>query len=236
MALLFLCSLSGLAQEFEVATLKVSPPPAQDLIQINLGTAVHGRLTLTNASLSDCLRYAYGLVSDRQLQGPDWITSKAIRFDIVAQAQNDTDEAQLRVMLRRLLAERLDVITHTEKRVMSYLALTLSKGGSKLVNVPSDTVAPNSILKGRVHGKAMPLQRLAVGLSRFEKDIVVDETGLRGKYEIDLEWTPEDSKEPGEKPDLFTAVQQQLGLRLEKRKGPLDVIIVERAGKVPKSN
>ena len=77
------------ALEFEVATVKPSPPPEGDLININLGTARNGRLTFGNASLSDCLKFAYGIVSDAQLAGPDWIKSKSVRFDIVAQAAPD---------------------------------------------------------------------------------------------------------------------------------------------------
>lgn len=226
----FLC-----AQEFEVATLKVSPP-AQDLIQINLGTASHGKLTLTNASLSDCLRYAYALVSDEQLQGPDWITSKAIRFDIVGQAAGDTREAELRLMLRKLLAERLGVVVHTEKKQMSYLALTVSRSGPRMAAAPSDLVGNNPARKGNINAQALTIGWLAMLLSRFEQQVVIDETGLEGKYEIHLEWTPEDSREPSEKPSLFTAVQQQLGLKLEPRKGPLGVIVVDHSERNPLAN
>lgn len=77
---------------FEVATVKSSPPPEGDSININLGTVRNGQLTLTNASLSDCIRFAYGLVSDAQIAGPDWVKSKAVRFDIVAKAPPDTQK------------------------------------------------------------------------------------------------------------------------------------------------
>ena len=75
---------------FEVATVKASPPPASDLFNIDIGTVRNGRLTFSNASLSDCLKLAYGIVSDSQLAGPDWITSKQVRFDIMAQVATDT--------------------------------------------------------------------------------------------------------------------------------------------------
>ncbi len=86
---LLIASLAS-AQPFEVATLKLSPPPQSNAININIGTARNGRVTLTNAILSDCLKFAYGLVSDAQLSGPDWINSGAIRFDIEGRSPADT--------------------------------------------------------------------------------------------------------------------------------------------------
>src|ERR1700751_4978208 len=107
---LTLTAVAGLArgQEFEVATVKPAPPPPEgDRININLGNVRNGTLTFGNASLSDCLKFAYGLVSDAQLAGPDWIKSKEVRFDIVAQVPPDTPRDRLLLMLQSLLAERL---------------------------------------------------------------------------------------------------------------------------------
>jgi uncharacterized protein (TIGR03435 family) len=84
--LAFALGLAAYAQPaFEVATLKRSPPPEGDRININLGNVRNGQLTFGNASLSDCLKFAYELASDSQLAGPDWIKSKEVHFDIVAQ-------------------------------------------------------------------------------------------------------------------------------------------------------
>src|SRR5579864_2253090 len=119
-AILAPAALRGQASPaFEVATLKQSPPPPGDAININLGAVRNGTLTLANASLSDCLRFAYGLVSDAQLAGPDWLKSKAVRFDIVAKAPPDTPRDQFPLMLRPLLAERLKLAFHYEKRELS---------------------------------------------------------------------------------------------------------------------
>jgi uncharacterized protein (TIGR03435 family) len=97
------------------------------LININLGTVRNAKLTLTNASLSDCLRFAYGLVSDAQISGPEWIKSKATRFDIVAKATGDTPRDQFPVMLRALLADRLKLVFHYESRALPFLALVVEK-------------------------------------------------------------------------------------------------------------
>jgi uncharacterized protein (TIGR03435 family) len=80
----------------------------------------------------------------------------------------------------------------------------------------------------------MPLRVLGELLSRFERQVVVDKTGLGGRYRLKLEWTPDDRVAPG--PSLFAALEEQLGLRLESRKEPLDVIAVERADNMPTSN
>src|ERR1700677_448422 len=106
--------------EFEVATVKSSPPPTGDLININLGNIRDGKLTFVNASLSDCLKFAWGIVSDEQISGPDWIKSKAVRFDIVAQIVPGTPRDQVELMLRALLADRVKLALHHEQKELSF--------------------------------------------------------------------------------------------------------------------
>jgi uncharacterized protein (TIGR03435 family) len=89
----------------------------------------------------------------------------------------------------------------------------------------------------------MPILGLAALLSRFERQTVVDTTGLAGEYQVKLEWTPDNlttppdpNAPPPERPGLFAAVQEQLGLRLESRRGPLDILVVESALREPETN
>jgi uncharacterized protein (TIGR03435 family) len=124
--------LAAAPPAFDVATVKQSPPPPGDLIQINLGRLDHGKLTFGNVSVSDCLKYAWGMVSDAQLVGPEWIKSNAVRFDIVAQAPPDTPRDQVELMLQTLLAERLKVTVHHEQRELPHLALVVGKNRPKL--------------------------------------------------------------------------------------------------------
>src|SRR4051812_14576158 len=91
---------------FEIATLKIAPPPGESY-QINLGTISGGRLMLTNTTLSDCIRFAYGLVSNDQVVGPDWITDKTVLFNIVAQVDPTTPRDRILSMTQALLADRL---------------------------------------------------------------------------------------------------------------------------------
>ena len=98
-----------------------------DKIFINLGGISHGTLTFSNASLSDCLRYAYDLTSDQQLVGPDWIKSKEFRYEIVAKIAPPLTRDQASKMLRLLLNERFKLESHWEPREMTYYELSVGK-------------------------------------------------------------------------------------------------------------
>jgi uncharacterized protein (TIGR03435 family) len=238
-------------REFDLATVKSSPPPAGDLININLGTLRNGRLTFTNASLSDCLKYAYDIFSDEQITGPDWIKSKSVRFDIVAQVPPDTPLTQVQVMLRSLLEDRLKLTLHHENKNLSYLALVVSKNGLKIHGSKVDpSVSPkSSAMLGHIVSSQISMQRLAMLLSRFERQTVIDQTGLSGNYEINLNWTHQpttsttaglrtepDVPETDAGPSIFTALQEQLGLRLESNRGPVDVLVIDHAEQTPTEN
>jgi uncharacterized protein (TIGR03435 family) len=232
--------------EFEVATVKSSPPSAGDLININIGGFRNGKLIFENASLSDCLKFARGIVSDEQISGPDWIKSKAVRFDIVAQTAPGTPREQLELMLQALLADRLKLTLHHEQKEISFLALTPGKNGAKLQAANPDSAGSGNNLAahGHIASKYMSMKVLATLLSRFEREIVVDQTGLTGPFEVKLDWTPDDGIAPAGNaandvpsgPSIYTALQEQLGLKLESRKGPLDVLVIDHAEKVPTDN
>jgi uncharacterized protein (TIGR03435 family) len=235
-------SQPGPAEKFEVATVKLSPPPEGDLININLGRLQGGRLSMTNVTLNDAIKFAYELVSDAQISGPDWI--KTIRFDIVAEAPPDTPLERVHLMTRALLAERLHLVVGHEQKVLPYLALVVGKGGSKLPRAkPDQPVTPGFQVRGRIDHNQMSMLNLVSLLSRFERQTIVDRTGLSGLFEVKLEWAPDsnvpqvnDAGPPPDRPSLFAAVEEQLGLKLESRRGPLGVLVVEQAAKAPEEN
>jgi uncharacterized protein (TIGR03435 family) len=237
---------------FEVASVKPGQPLPGDKIYINLGSLSHGTLTLTNASLADCLRYAFGLTSNDQLSGPDWIKSKLVRFDIVAKAPEDTPLDRIRLMLQTLLTERFLLALHREQKELSYVALVIGKKGPKLQEaIPDSDASGNQFLIGRIVSNHLSMNTLATLFSRFTGQTVVDMTGLTGSYDLKLQWTPENKPastapgrgagagasmdgEPG--PSLFAAVEQQLGLKLEVRKGPMEIVVIDHAERVPVQN
>jgi len=217
---------------FDVASVKPSPPAGTDLININLGTAVHGVVTLTNTTLSECIRYAYGLAGEDQVVGPDWIHDRSLRVDIEAKAAPDTPNDQLRLMLQRLLNERFRMTVHRDQKPISHLELTVAKSGVKMPVTKGDTAAfPRVYNRGRLSYSHITTQTLATLLSRQLREIVVDGTALSAFYDVNLEWEPED--QPA---SLFGAIQRQLGLKLEASKAPLDVITMDHAEKVPVEN
>ncbi len=226
------------APEFDAATVKMGGPVVNGLININTGRILNGVVTLANATLSDCLKFAYSLTTDEQLAGPDWINQKMVRFEVTAKASPETPQDQLLLMLQGLLKERFRLILHTEQREMTHYELVVGKNGPKLkestVNALDATGAAR--LDG-IKSNRMTMNKLAMLLSRMTQMPVLDKTGLTGYYQLDLKYANE--REPVENqvgPSVFTAVQQQLGLKLESRKGPVEVLVVDHAEKVPLEN
>jgi len=216
--------------QFEVATVKLLPPvPPGTPLPVNLGSFRNGTAMLTNTTLSECLQFAYGIVSDAQIAGPEWIKTRDVRFEIVGKAGLDVSREQALIMMQNLLAERLKLSLHHEPREMSFLALVVAKSGPKLA--PAKTGTPPaqipSQIPGRVLHPQMPMAILATLLSRFERQIVIDMTGLTGPFSVDLQWTPDalrnrvsqDGAAPlvngqpinVDGPSLPTALQEQLG-------------------------
>jgi uncharacterized protein (TIGR03435 family) len=227
------------APAFEVATVKMGGPvEANGMININTGRILNGVVTLANATLSDCLKFAYSLTTEEQIAGPDWIKQKLVRFEVTAKAAPETPADQLLIMLQGLLKDRFRMTLHTEQRVMTHYELVIGKNGPKLkestVNALDATGAAR--LDG-IKSSRMTMNKLASLLSRMTRMPVIDETGLTGYYQFDLKYA--DERQPVENqvgPSVFTAVQEQLGLKLESRKGPVEVLVVDHAEKVPVEN
>jgi uncharacterized protein (TIGR03435 family) len=241
--------LTAAQPTFDVASVKAVPYSPGDY-RANLGTAVHGEITLTNATLSECLRFAFNINNDDQISGPDWIKSRQVRFNIVAKAPPETPVQQLRLMLQTLLSERFKLALHREQKEHAFLALVAGKKGTKLHEARDGSDGSgNRQIMGAILSNHLAMEQLALLLSRFLHQPVLDMTGLQGFFEVRLEWTPENVQalppDPGHgpaaidltaHPPIFAAVQEQLGLALEARKGPLEVIVVDRAERVPVEN
>jgi uncharacterized protein (TIGR03435 family) len=252
--LFFLLSTALFAQQFEVAVVRRSPPPQTDRIVINLGRFLNSKLELSNVTLSECLNYAYNLVSDAQLRGPDWIKSREVMFDIAAQAAPDTTPDQARLLLQSLLADRLQVKLHREQRDLPHLEMVRGKNGPKMKASTAPEGTPHvSTFGGKIISPRMPMSTLAILLSRFERQIILDKTDLKGFYEVRLEWLPETLRNlppcadgasltingtPVDLsgPSISTAIQDQLGLRLVSSKTPIEVLVIDSATQTPAEN
>jgi uncharacterized protein (TIGR03435 family) len=200
------------------------------------------KLTLQNQTLRDCVRIAFDVKVARANAGAaKWIETQ--RFDIDAQAASVPNDHEMKAMLRTLLLERFRLELHRETKLSPGYALLVAKGGLKLRAVqpgPSRISTRRSSMTGE--NASMP--SLAQALSDAMNMPVIDMTAVPGVFTFTLEWTPEvvqpgaltaDEEEPNVLPDMprgpsmSAALQDQLGLKLEKRKVPLDVLLIDRA-------
>lgn len=231
---------------FEVATIKPTGPNPRGRF-IRMQTA--HQFVAQNHALKTLIAAAYN-VSPRAISGgPEWVDSD--HYDILAKAPGEArpnlDEQM--AMLRALLADRFQLKFHREKKELAIYALTVAKGGPKLK--PSSTSSetppqgpPPLIFVLSAQGISLPARSATMGelasvMQRAALDRpVVDETGLTGRYDFDLEWTPDETQFDGaapkppdipSRPDLYAALQQQLGLKLEATRGPVDALVIDRA-------
>jgi uncharacterized protein (TIGR03435 family) len=239
---------------FEVTSIKPAPPPKDNRLSIRISQD-QGRLTMTNVSLRNVLMQAYK-VKEHQLTTPDWM--ETTRFDITAKLPQGATKDQVPEMLQTLLADRFKLTMHKESKVLPVYALVVAKGGPRLKE--SETSGGLRMMmspKGREMSGRATLNDLADTLSNTLDRAVVDATGLKGIYEIDLTWTPDESDSVASKmprhpagpegadnksgdsadsPTLFVALQEKMGLKLEPRKSPAEIIVVDSAEKIPTEN
>lgn len=228
---------------FEVATIKLMPPlpVGTPLERIVLANYRNGILRMESVTLSEALRFAYDLSTDDQVSGPDWIKSRGTRYEVAAKTAGDVPLAQARELMQKLLVDRLKVVIRKEAKPIAFAALVQARGGSKLTETDPNRPGPPqpSYVPGHLAGLSMNMQNFALTLSTYERQLILDRTGLTGRYQISLEYmteTPGAVGDQSSKPSLQSALQDQLGLRLEARREPLDAIIVERAERMPSDN
>jgi uncharacterized protein (TIGR03435 family) len=198
-----------------------------------------GTLTMTNATLKYCILRAYG-VADAQVSGPAWLDTE--RYDIVAKAAADATNDQHQLRLRALLAERFRLAVHRETKEASVFALVIAKNGPKIkkeeFSEGDGDIASN---RGHVTAKAVSMNHLATFLAGPRAALglgVINQTGLDGQYSFTLDWTPEgiNPAAPDSPPSIFSALQEQLGLKLETRKAPVEILFIDHIERVPTEN
>jgi uncharacterized protein (TIGR03435 family) len=161
------------------------------------------------------------------------------RYDIEAKAGSEHSAQQVQLMLQNLLVDRFGMKIRRDVRQMPVYALVVTKDGPKLrESKPADSSSMSSS-NHSVMANKITLQVLSSLLSGQMDRPVLDQTGLTGTFDITLEWTPDsaavvDGPSPG--PSLFTALHEQLGLRLESRSGPVELLIVDHAERIPTEN
>ena len=209
------------AQSFEVASIKPSDPTH---VGAQVYTPGPGRFTAMTAALKDLMLFAYNVRPSQIVGGPRWFESEA--YDIAAKSAGAPSNDELRLMLRNLLADRFQLKVHRETRDLGVYNLVLDKKGPKLSEVAAAGRGVG-MQKGNLHASGSTMATLASVLSRHLDHVVVDRTGLVGFYDFALTWTADDSDPTGA--SLFSAIQEQLGLKLEATKAPVEVLVIDRA-------
>lgn len=233
--LALLClSVSALAQQqspqFEVASVK---PNHSGNTSSGENTG-HGRLTVTNDTLKQLIRIAFD-IKDFQIEGgPRWLDSD--RYDIVAttgSAEDITDQ-QLRPLLQALLADRFQLKAHRETRKMAIYSLVVAKNGPKVTKHTGGGGGDSftNASTGNIRATNATMTTLANSLSRVMGRPVINNTRLKGTFDYKLVWAPsEQTNRFDGAPSIFTAVREQLGLRLASAKGPVEMLVIESAEK-----
>jgi uncharacterized protein (TIGR03435 family) len=258
------------APQFEVASIKAAAPDQRGMF---IRTAPGGRVNVANMPLKEMMVLAWHIQPFQISGGPSWIES--VRYDISAKPEHAPKEGEVSLMLQALLADRFQLKIHHETKELSLYALVMankdgklgpqlkeSKEGGCTPFDPSKPPPPPDPGKPRALGcggimmgprgltvTSAPIDQMIPVLSRILERTVVDQTGLKGKFDLTLQWTPDPSQglqpPPGSLPpgapqpppvdpngpSIFTALQEQLGLKLESQKGPVDMIVIDSVEK-----
>jgi uncharacterized protein (TIGR03435 family) len=212
--------------KFEAAVIKLTDPQSP----VAGGTRFASNRFTATGSVQALVQLAYGVQEFQISGGPKWLNSD--KFNIDARPERTADRAEMKRMLQALLADRFKVVLHTETREIPVYALLRAKNGVKVQKVKDGTTSMTSG-RGRLSGK-MSMSDFARALVPTLGRTVLDRTGIAGVFEIKLEWMPDEAVptvSDASGPSLFTALQEQLGLRLQSTKGPVEVLVIDHAEK-----
>ncbi len=218
---------------FEVASVRPTGCPASSAT--TGWTVSHGTFTAHDAWVRALIAVAYGVHAAQVHGGPAWIDTEL--YDVVAKAGSaDISEPdQIRPMLRTLLADRFKLVVHKQTQEGPIYTLVPGRNGPKMQEAGQAEKTNVSFPRGgRLVCKRINMPALVIVLTNTLGIPVVDKTGLKGFYDFSLEWTdalakPANGSAPpaDAPPDIFAALQDQLGLRLEAKKGPVEVVVVD---------
>lgn len=250
-------SLAAQSPAFEVASIKVNASGSE-----NFGFTPRpgGVMVATNVSARQIVTYAYSMQNSRVEGGPDWLDT--VRYDITAKASESATQDQMLPMVRTLLADRFKLVMHIDARDTPIFGLVQARPDGRLgpqlrasAIVDCDAARAEQargaaiaasdgrpICGGRTRGPgfitagAVSMEELARNMSRLVGRAITNRTGLPGRYDFDLKFTPDAEltaaapaadRPPDAFPSLFVALEEQLGLKLEPQRAPVDVVVID---------
>jgi uncharacterized protein (TIGR03435 family) len=252
-----------------------APLPTYDVASIkpgksDMGSTLLFRLdgfTAKGMNLKSLVKEAYGIENDQILGAPNWLNTQTYDIeakvdDADAAALGKLSEDQRKLMFQSFLRERFQLKAHLETKELPILALVVAKNGPKLQEAKPGDTYPDGIKgpdgkpeghagmmmwgNGRLTGQGISIASIVQPLTQQLGRTVLDQTGLTGKYDVELRWTPDNTSAPTTGPDsgiagesttpsIFTAIQEQLGLKLESHKAPVEVLVIDHV-EAPSAN
>lgn len=227
-------------QEFEVVSVK----PNKSGSNSSSTHSDQGRVTASNVPLKNIIMMAYG-IREYQLDGPPWLAAE--RYDVAGKSPEALPKDRqkyrdaLGAMMQKMLAERFKLTIHRENRTLPVYGLVVGKNGIKVPEVPDGGSHNSSNNDRHYEATCISLATFAEFLDRRLDLPVIDMTGLKGYYSFSFDWIPD--PKPGEKTDdmpsgltMREIIQEKLGLRLEGRKAPVEVVVVDHIERTPTEN
>lgn len=217
---------------FDAASVKVSPPigGTNNFVGMRIDP---GRIHIANFGLEPIIMRAYGVQGDQMVGTPNEFRYP-LAYEITATFPADTAQDQIPLMLQSLLADRFKLVVHRETRVLPVYFLVVAKNGPKLQVSHEDKMFYRNPRRGHVEEKKVNMSSFAQSLhsNPMADRPVIDKTGLTGDYDFTLDWTPNDATSGDlSAPSLFTALQEQMGLKLEAQNAPREVLVIDHAEK-----
>ena len=215
------------AQTFEVASIK----PNNSGSGRSTESTSPGRLSATNITISSVIQDAFGIKSFQISGGPGWLTTDNYDIEAKTGTSRDLNDIEFRPYLQALLADRFHFKYHRDTKELQFYSLTLAKNGAKMTaHAGEGTDSSNNINNGSgntaLSSVNSSMANFAGLLGRRMDRLVVDKTDLKGGYDFKLEWAPNPTAESTD-PSIFTALEEQLGLKLESTKGPVEIIVID---------
>jgi uncharacterized protein (TIGR03435 family) len=215
---------------FDAASVKATPPERQGRLTMDY-CSTGGRFLVAGTPVLWSLTYAFRVREYQVFGAPSWTGEFDSAYDIDARPAAPADNAQCRLIVQSLFADRFRLVTHREMKEASVYFLTVAKGGAKLHE--GGLVRLNGSLEvgaagSPVYPDGLTMSLLATRLSDIVGKPVLDRTGLDKKYGISLDYSRRDGDD---RPSIFTAVQEQLGLRLDAGKAPIEMLVVDHIEK-----
>ena len=233
---------------FEVASIKRTPPGTKGF---SYGARPGGLWTMTNRTIGTIIREAYPTQINELVGAPGWVSEDP--YDVTAKAEGNPSREQMRLMLQALLADRFKLKAHYEKQERPIYALVIARSDGRVApGLVQSTIDCAAVAAARREGRTpdgpvpangappcawtgngemirfggLPLSRLGESIGQPDGRPVVDKTGLPGSYEFTLRYAQQPA--PGnDLPSIFTALEEQLGLKLVPERAPLDVLVVD---------